>query len=192
MLVGLMAWVTVALAGAPAPIALTNGESSQLAAGKVVVRPPSSSEMAALGVVDVAAPPEAVWAAVFDFPARVQETGALKRADVYATADDPGGLGVEFALTVFGTDIVFSTRYRCELAQGWCPYSLDAARPQDLVAVDGSYQTYASGDGTRLVYRSQTDSGRYVPGFVRRWLAVESLSKQLEGIKARAEAASGG
>ncbi len=101
-------------------------------------------------------------------------------------------LGVEFALTVFGTDIVFSTRYRCELAQGWCPYSLDAARPQDLVAVDGSYQTYASGDGTRLVYRSQTDSGRYVPGFVRRWLAVESLSKQLEGIKARAEAASGG
>lgn len=175
---------------APSAPTLNDQEEQLLSRDKVAVRPPASATGQAMGIVDIEAPAEQVWEAIFDFPARVQETGALDRAEVYAPASDPGGLGVEFELSVFGARIVFSTRYSYQPEQGYCSFGLDPAREQDLVSVQGSYQTLPGPGGqTRLVYRSQTDSGRSVPGFIRRWLAVESLSRQLEGIRDRAQEA---
>lgn len=41
--------------------------------------------------------------------------------------------------------------------------------------------------GTRLVYRSTSDTGRAIPAWIKRWVASEGLSQQLSGIRARAE-----
>ncbi len=184
----MLVWMAMAAsAGAPAAIEWTAEEQARLTSGKVVVRPPAEASDQAVGAVDVRASADVVWAAVFDFPARVAEISALERAEVYAPASDPGGLGVVFELSVFGAEIVFHTRYQCDFVANYCTYGLDPARENDLVAVVGSYEVIALPDGgSRLVYRSRTDSGRTVPGFVRRWLAVDALSTQLEGIQRRA------
>lgn len=185
----IFALISAATAAVPAPLSVDSQEQARLDKGDVVVRPPPTALDQAVGVVDIQGTAQAVWDAVFDFDARVREMRPLKSVTVYA--DDPSNMGVTFDLSIFGTPIVFHTRYQCEFDAGYCSYTLDPSRDHDLVSVVGSYQVYEVGHHQRLVYRSQTDSGRSVPGFVRRWLAVDSLTKQLEGIRERAQGVSG-
>lgn len=81
----------------------------------------------------------------------------------------------------------FHIAYDLDPAKRWCRYRLDTTRENDVVDVQGAYQIYRVGERSRLVYRSETDSGRRVPGFIKRWLASDSLTEQMEGIRARAE-----
>ena len=83
----------------------------------------------------------------------------------------------------------FHIIYEMDRAAGWVRYRLDTSKPNDLVDVQGAYQLYAHGDGTRLIYRSLTDSGRRMPQWIKNWLASGSLTEQMSGIRDRAEAA---
>ena len=177
-------------AAPPEPIRLTGEELATLAARKVVVRPEVGSEgtaAGAMGVMDVAAPPDRAIDAILDLEARVGEITGLKSAQIYDRT--PTSLGVRWELRVVTTTVVFHVRYTIDRANGWLPYTLDREKsPNDLVAVDGSYRVYPAGAGSRIEFRSTSDSGRSVPDWVKRWLAVEALTQQLEGIRARAEA----
>ena len=63
----------------------------------------------------------------------------------------------------------------------------DPDRTHDIVMANGSYHIIPLPDGThRLVYRSATDTGRYVPGFVKKMLTNDSLRSQLEEMRKRA------
>jgi carbon monoxide dehydrogenase subunit G len=169
----------------PPPLTLSEAESSTVSKGKVVIRSEVTDTGGMVtGVVDIDAPPEAVWAALFDLGARVSEIGAL---DAVSTYQEGEPLGVRWELKVLGTRITFHNLYHSDPEAGWCRYALDPSRENDLVSVEGAYQIYPAGDSTRLVYRSMTDSGRTIPAFVKNWLGSRSMLAQIEGIRARAE-----
>jgi len=170
----------------PPPLELTQAEAQRLEARKVVVRTESSESGGwATAVVDVKADTTRVWDALLDFEARVPEIRPLKGVTIYDKSD--AERGVRWDLTVFGVAVSFHCLYHLHQEKGWVRYALDSSRTNDLVSVEGAYQLYTSGDSTRLIYRSATDSGRKVPEFIRNWLAVGSLSEQLAGVRDRAE-----
>ncbi len=169
----------------PEPVVLTEQEQKQLGKGKIPVRfDDSGTGGGVLGVIDIAAPPDDVWAAVMDVKARVGEISGLKEANIYT--DTPTKKGVQWVLSVIGTRVQFNVLYDLDESKRWCRYRLDTSKENDLVDVQGAYQIYEVDGKSRLIYRSETDSGRSVPGFIKRWLASDSLTEQLEGIAARA------
>lgn len=172
----------------PPPLALTAEEEAELAAGEIVIRMDRGSETGggAIGVVDVEATPEAALAALMDLGARVGEVGGLKAVETYL--DEPGRLGVRWELKVLTFPVVFHNLYTIDQSRGWVRYSLDPSRENGLAAVEGSYQVYPVPGGARIVYHSETDSGRPVPQWVKRWLATGALKEQLRGVERRAEA----
>ena len=170
----------------PPPLDVTASEASRLEARKVVVRTESTDSVgSAIGVIDIHADEHRVWASLLDFEARVPEIRPLKGVSIYDSTDSTRG--VQWDLAVFGASVTFHCLYHLHPEKMWVRYALDASRPNDLVSVEGAYQIYSVGDSTRLIYRSATDSGRKVPEFIRNWLAVGSLSEQLEGVRDRAE-----
>jgi len=174
----------------PAPIALTDDEQQTLAGGDVVFRAEDTERGArTIAIIDVAATPRAVIEAVLDVGPRANEVGSIREVSVYdhQPALKPEEMGVKWKLSVVGREIVFHTRYLIDRQQAWCVYGLDPAYENDVTYVDGSYQAYSRGSGSRLVYRSVTEAGTAVPDWLRRWLVSGSLKDQLEGIKARAE-----
>ena len=114
------------------------------------------------------------------------ETTGLKSLDVYHQSADPERYKVKWVVGAMGLSATFHIDYAVDRADGWCRYALDGDKDSDIIKADGAYQVYAVGDHTRLVYRSQSESGRRMPGFVKRWLAHDSLMAQLKGISKRA------
>ena len=170
----------------PGPLALTAKEQTIVGKGGVAVRlSTGDTGGGAVGVVDVAATPEATWAALMDLEARVAEIGSLKSVSIYENT--PKRMGAKFTLGILGTTVVFHILYDLDPANGWVRYRLDKSKENNLVEVQGAYQIYASGGGSRLIYRTYTDSGRSVPTFIKNWLASGSLKEQMGGIRKRAE-----
>ncbi|MEQ1504646.1 MAG: SRPBCC family protein [Myxococcota bacterium] len=170
------------------PVDLGADDLAALADRRVVVRPeldgPGGSVLA---VVDLAAPPTAAIDAILDLPARVGEIRGLAAAEVYTAT--PTEVGVRWEVRVLGSSTVFHVAYHPDRSTGSIPYALDPTRsPNDLVRAEGAYQVTPIAGGSRIVYRSSSDSGRSVPGWLERWIATDAVTQQLEGIRARAEA----
>ncbi len=170
---------------APAPLTLDADERAALAAGDVVVRFPDSGET--VGVIDVAASPDQVVDAVLDLGARVDEVGLLRSLEVYR--DEGDVRGGRYVGGLFGIEAAIHVLYECDRAQGWCVFSLDEAYESSVDSAEGSYQAYAVGDGTRLVFRTTAGQGLPVPDFLRHKVQAGSVGEQLRGIARRAEEA---
>ncbi|MCA9493368.1 MAG: SRPBCC family protein [Myxococcales bacterium] len=178
--------VAAAVAAPPAPPEPTADELAKLTARDIVVRTETSEDGGSVvGLIDVAATPERTWAAVMDLPARVDAIGALKSVETYDVTDT--GLGATWTLKVFGVSVVFSSLYALDREHWTCVYDLDRSKDNDLTDASGSYQLVPLEGGTRIVYRSKMATGGPVPGFVKRWLAVDALTEQLTDMRARAE-----
>jgi hypothetical protein len=175
------------LAAAPPNYAPTADEEARLAKGQIVVRHESADTGGGVvAFVDVAAPPRAVLDAVMDLRARVAENSAITGLDIYLDQPAPERLGAKWTLTVLGTNVVFHLLYDCDRPKLQCSYALDPSKPNDIVASHGHYIVLPRAEGARLIYASTTDSGRSMPGFIRKWIAGSSLNTQVEGIRTRA------
>jgi len=175
------------LAAAPPSYTLTEAEEAKVTKGQVVVRHlPADTGGGVVAFVDIQAPPPVVLNAVMDLQARVEETSAITDLDIYLQQSAPERIGARWTLSVLGTTVVFHLIYDCARDQGFCTYALDPSKQNDLVSSDGHYVALPIAGGTRLIYASNTDSGRSMPGFIRRWIAGSSLNSQVEGIRARA------
>ena len=178
----------VCVAAKPAAPSLTENESSKLAKGQIVVRHADSEQGGGVTAVAlVNAPPRKVLDEVMRVEARPAESSALTSVEVYLKQATPDRTGATFTVTVMGSNTVFSILYDCHRAEGYCTYALDPTKKNDLVRADGHYLVVAEGDRTRLVYSSRAETGRSMPGWIRRWIAGSSLSSQVEGIRKRAE-----
>jgi hypothetical protein len=185
----LLLFPLLCVAAAPPSYTLSADDLAKLAKGQVVVRhQDSATGGGVVAFVDVAAPPSVVLDEAMDLQDRVAENSSITALDVYRRVASPEEVGAQWTLSVMGSRIVFSILYSCQRDQGYCTYALDPSRPSDLLAAEGHYVVLPQGAGTRLVYASRTDSGRSMPGFVRRWIAGNSLHSQVEGIRDRAEA----
>lgn len=185
-MIGLWGWLGLALA-APAAVQPSSAELEQLSRGAVVVRPAPDSTGEMIGIVDLpGASAEDAWRVIFDWDMRVESVGAITAVTQYAPESDPGGLGVTFELSVLGNAITYHLRYTVDRAGGWCSFTLDPQREHDIAGTHGSYQISQLPDGIRLIYRSRTDAGRAIPGFVRKWVATSSIRDQLAEMQRRA------
>jgi len=179
---------TAAHAGAPTPPQLDDKEEARLDKGKIVVRhedTPTGGRVTAIATVQ--APPRKVLDEVMNLEARVPESSVLTSVEVYERTAAPDVTAATFTITVLGSDTVFSIRYDCQRDQGFCTYALDPSKENDIVSSDGYYLVVPEGTGTRLVYASRADTGRSMPGWMRRWIAGSSLEGQVDGIRKRAE-----
>jgi len=172
-----------ALPPVPAELEISQEEAASLADSEVVVR---YRQDGSISMVDVAATPAATMAAVMDLPARIDDIGALKSADVYL--DTPGQMGARWELGITVYSVSFHTRYDYDLALGWCVYGLDPDKDNGIDHAKGSYQVYASGAGSRIVYRAEAAVEGGGPEWLRKRLAYGSAQELLLGIKRRAEA----
>jgi hypothetical protein len=172
-----------ALAPVPAPVSVTAEEQALLDKGEIVVRYAGASKPT-LAVVDVAAAPDKVMAAVLDLPARIHDIGGLKSVEIYDSS--PTGIGARWEMGLALFTATFHIRYELDRAKGWCTYTLDPAKDNDISSSEGSYQVYAQGTGSRLVYRSAS-SIKGAPDWVKKKLAYSSAREMLGGMKARAE-----
>lgn len=189
------AWLALALllpvsaVAAPPTYTLTRDEAAALDEGEIVVRRQESGAVTgAIGIVQVAASPRIVLEEVMNLEARVSEVGSLRSVELYSEEGLPGPIGVRWTLSVLGISVVFHLLYDCHLDEGYCSFWLDPTQPNDVEAAEGHYLVTPRGEGTRLVYANRTDTGRSVPGWLRRWLAGRSLRQQVDGIRKRAEA----
>lgn len=176
----------------PAPLEFSADELASLADRDVAIRLEETENGGlSVGIVEVNATTAATMAAILDLPPRVDETGALREVEVYdavaATGDEPEKLSAKFALRVFGTSVVFHVNYEIDRPGLWAVSTMDETRENDLVSLYASYQVFETPTGSRIVYRSQSNSGRSIPGWIKRWLADSALKEQLKGIRARAE-----
>lgn len=181
------ALAAVPTAPGPAPT-LDAAELATLAAREVVVRTDlDGAGGGVVGIVDVAADRATTWKAVLDFEGRVGQVDGIVSVARYD--ETPTSVGATWNLKKFGFGASFSMKYQIDPDRWFVRYVVDPARPGDLASGAGSYELFALPTGTRLVYRSEMDSGAPVPGFVKRWLAVDALQDQLDSIRGRAEAA---
>jgi hypothetical protein len=173
---------------AVAPPELGPDELAALSRREVVVRAllPEGTAAGAVGVIDLSCPPERAIDAILDLEARIGEISGLKSASVYERT--PETLGVRWEVRVLTTTVAFHLRYAIERGAGRIRYALDPSRPNDLLSAEGAYEVSATPGGSRVVFRSTSDSGRNVPDWIKRWLAEDALTQQLEGIRRRAEA----
>lgn len=175
-------------AAEPTPVDLSAEEEKLLDGREIVIREEGSDSGGfVVGILDVKAPPEKVWAAILDFNARVDDVRSLTKVEIYEQSSEPEMLGVKWVLSVLMQEIVFHIKYEVDRESGWCRYVLDTSKSNDIVSSEGSYQVLSQGTSSRFIYRSRSDSGRRMPGWVRRWLAVDSLRDQMNGIRKRAE-----
>ncbi len=191
----MLLWPAMALATLPpppAPLDLTADELSTLADRDVAIRlEQNDTGGLSVGIIEVNATPSQTMDAILDLPPRVSETGALKEVEVYGSAPaadgNPETMGAKFSLRVMGTSIVFHVSYEIDRPGLWAVSVLDETKENDLVSVYASYQVVSTETGSRIIYRSQSDSGRSIPRWISTWLANNALKDQLTGIRARAE-----
>jgi len=182
------------LGAAPALPEVTEDETKLLEKGKMVARTgiDEAAEFKVMGIIEIAAPADEVWAEIVDFDARLAENKPAKAYEMYRdeTEDGTRHMAARWDLKVLGQDITYYNEYHYTAAENYLWFVLDEEQESDLVKVDGYYQTTASPileGGTRLVYVVDMDSGRKLPDDFRMFLANHSLKDTLKALKKRAE-----
>jgi len=182
-------WTALTFAAPPPAYVVTPEEEARLAKGEVVIRhSDSESGASVVAFANVKASPADALAEAMDLADRKAENNTITGLDIYLKQESPERLGARWELTIMGSKIVFHAIYECHRPQGYCSYALDPTRPNDLAVSEGHYVAVSHSGGSRLIYVSRTDSGRSMPGWIRRWIASSSLTSQVEGIRKRAEA----
>lgn len=174
-----------AMAPPPQPLSVSEEETTLLSQGEVVIRygGPGKETVA---IVDVAAPPEKVMRAVIDLPPRKNEISSLLGLEIYL--NEPGKLGARWLAGMGPIEITFNILYEYDLEKGWCTYTLDTSKENDLEYSRGSYQVYAVPGGSRLIYRATAGSSTPLPDWMRKRTAYTSATEMVGGMKKRAEA----
>ncbi|MED5370532.1 MAG: SRPBCC family protein [Myxococcota bacterium] len=165
----------------PTAPTLTESEEATLAARKPVVR---TTQDSVLAVIDVAAPPSEVIAAVLDVEARKDEVGSIEKVTLYQ--DTAEKKAVRYDLSLMGFDAAMNLIYEIDSANHYVRYYTDDTQDNDISGSAGSYHAVPLKMGaSRLYYRVDVpDSG---PAFIKKALLENNLPEQIQGIRARAE-----
>ena len=182
---------------APPPPHTTAEQEEQLGKDHVVVTTDMNGEsergVRGRAIAEVDAAPDKVWQALLDFPARVAENAALRTMTQYQADAWKGEIltrAARWELKVLGIEVVFNTAYEYDRSQSYLEWHLDKAQHNDIVFSWGSYQVLPSPlhpGRSRLVYTSESDSGRATPLWLRKKIAISGLKGLVEGIRRRSE-----
>lgn len=165
--------------------ALSTEEWDKLRAGEVVVHADASgAETRSTAYVLMNAAPDLAWPEIMDLKARIPANTTLTHIREYKR-NGPQDYYVAVDMSVFGADVHFTNHYTC---RGYtCTYTLDPAEPNDLELCDGTYKVESVGAQSLLTYTSVSRHRIHVPGWVRKWMAVDGVKNLMEKLKARVE-----
>lgn len=180
------AWLLLTgMAPVPAPLTLTEAESAQVMSGEIVVREAPGTPSPVIGIAYVKAAPEIVLEEVINLLARVEEVGPIQSLSLYR--QDPGVVGAQWNVGMLGFGATFHVLYEYDRASSWCTFASDPSKDNDIETGAGSYQAYAHGDGSLMVYRTG-GGAEEAPSWIKETLQSRGLREQMGGIRARAEA----
>ena len=175
----------IALASAIAGESLTAQEWGTLQGGGVVVHADTSgADTVSTGFVLVAKPPKPLWTDVLDLQARIPENGTLKGIEEYRRVSSYEWF-VRVDMEVFGFPVQFTNHWVCR--DNTCSYTLDPDRKNDLTLCDGYFKLDEVEGKSLLTYYSRSRHDLSVPGWIRKWLAIDAVENLLRKMKARAE-----
>ena len=183
MLTILMIWTQLAFAALPEPIPLTERETDVLAKGDPVIRDPWKGM--AIGVIDVKASPQALWAEVVNVEPRVDEVGPSTRCEITQRSDN--AMKVTWGAGMLGMSVTFHLDYVIDNKNMLLSFALDKTKKNGLAHSEGSYQVLPRDGGSRLIYRSVADPNSNIPAWMRSMLTGKPLRDQMRGIRKRAE-----
>lgn len=178
---------SIALAASPDWPTLTVEEQGVYDAGALVLRADSRTSLTdSTGIVRVAAPAALLWQEALDFRAKLPENPTLRTLDEYAR-NSPNDWFVRFELSVFGIHVVIHDHWTCFPAELYCTWVQDETRESDVSREKGFLIVRSEGSGSAIVFHSEFVSDVWSPGWLRRWLANDSMVNIVEKLKARTE-----
>jgi hypothetical protein len=171
----------------------TEAEWAKLVAGDVVTRmAPELEPDGAYGWVEIAAPPERIWAALTDPAVAVAASSAVKECTAYLDEPLPGGgrrVGWAYTLNVALSEVRYHLIRDLRPAEARMTWTLDPSRDNDLVLSTGSYGIGPGRTAGKalLTYESQLDSGRRIPAWIQQFLAGRALVSFLDRVRDTAQ-----
>jgi hypothetical protein len=166
---------------------MTSSELERFAKGELVLRADTSTPLTvSTGIVKVAAPPELLWREALDFEAKKPENPTLKQLDEYGR-NSPDDWFVRFELSVFGIKVVIHDHWTCFPAAMTCTWVQDPTKVSDVREEVGYLIVRPEADGSAIVFHSEFISEVWSPGWVRRWLANDSMVNVVEKLRKRTE-----
>ena len=184
MLTTLLLWMQLAAAALPTPLTLTQADTEALARGEALIR--DGGDGMAIGVVDVNASPQALWAQVLNVEPRVEEVGPSTQCTINARTKD--SMHVTWGAGMMGMSVTFHLNYVIDHENMLLSFDLDKSKENGIGHSRGSYQVLPRGQRSRLIYRSEDDPNSKVPKWMRAILTGRPLQDQMHGIRKRAEA----
>ena len=179
--------ITLALAAAPIWPTLTTSERTKFDAGELVIRADTSTEKTqSTGLVKVQAPIDVLWKAALYFPARLPENPTLKSIEEYGR-NSPDDWFVKFRLSIFGISVTIHDHWTCTPAEYYCYFAQDPTQKSDVREEAGWLYARPTPTGSEIAFRSEFISEQWAPGWVRKWLANDSMVNVLDKLRVRAE-----
>jgi ribosome-associated toxin RatA of RatAB toxin-antitoxin module len=173
----------------PTGLSLTTTEREALARGEAIRKTlRGKSGGRGVAIVDVAAPPEVVWACLRDFSRYPQMVPNVKAAEVYSRAGDH--VWTRFVLGGGGVSIEYFVDHVFRPQDGYMTWTLDYDRKSDLDDSVGFWRVYPHPEKpghARIFYSIDIRVGWWVPGFVEDMLAKDGLTRSTEWVKVEAE-----
>jgi len=176
-----------AVAALPTWPSLTTAESVTFAKGELVLRADTSTPLTvSTGIVKVAAPPAALWREALDFEAKKPENPTLRKLEEYHR-NSPDDWFVRFELRVFGLKVVIHDHWTCFPEAMTCIWVQDPDKVSDVREEVGFLIVKPEAEGSAIVFHSQFISEIWSPGWVRRWIANDSMVNVVQKLKERTE-----
>lgn len=166
---------------------MTTEELARFEKGELVLRADTSTPLTvSTGIVKVAAPPELLWREALDFEAKKPENPTLKQLDEYKR-NSPNDWFVRFQLSVFGIQVVIHDHWTCFPEVLTCTWVQDPDKVSDVREEVGHLIVRPEKGGSAIVFHSQFISEVWSPGWVRRWLANDSMINVVDKLRKRTE-----
>ena len=179
--------IAFVLAAAPPWPALTGAERTKFDAGDLVIRADTSTEKTqSTGLVKVQAPLDVLWKAALDFPARLPENPTLKSIDEYGRNSENDWF-VKFRLSIFGISVTIHDHWMCTPAEYYCIFAQDPTQVSDVREEAGWLYARSTPTGSEIAFHSEFISDQWAPGWIRKWLANDSMVNVLDKLRIRAE-----
>lgn len=174
----------------PKTFKLTAKEQADLKQGKAVRKTlKGDSGGRGIAVMDVAAPPDVVWARISDYPRYPKMVDNVTRASIYERKGDH--IKVHFILKGAGVSIEYFVDHIYRPKAGYMTWTLDYSRSSDLDDSVGFWRVspHPTRKGhSRIFYSIDLRVGWWVPGFIENMLAKDGLVKSTQWVKREAEA----
>ncbi len=145
-----------------------------------------------IGMIKVHAPADKIWNIITDYPRYPEFMEKIESAEVYEeklkTKNDLKIISVKYNAGFIFIDICYHVRHYIHKDDYFLTWELDKSQKNDYADTVGCWLVLPEGENVcRVYYQAKVEAGRWIPGFIMKWLTKSSLVEILESVKTEAE-----